>query len=150
MRLSTTDRRQYEALLGESSSPTGRPVVVVGEDLDAIVMPVRFGELVHTQLRLSMLDGPIVVGPDRDHLTFLTQPAATRYPLLPADLRPFRVWLVPSGGVVVLPSGDGAQTWRVPPALRTPPLIWSAVVGTARRVAASCATEWTVPDPRSA
>ncbi|MBP2330576.1 hypothetical protein JOF56_010961 [Kibdelosporangium banguiense] len=118
---------------------TGEAFASAGAGLDAIVMPAGFGGLVQKSLRMSMLDGPVIASPDRRGLVFLTQPANTSCPRVPPDLRPFGVWLVPAGHQVLLPqhlNGHPDWSWWVPPSPRRSLIIWSTVIGTARRVAA--------------
>jgi hypothetical protein len=118
---------------------TGEAFASAGAGLDAIVMPAGFGEMVQKSLEMSMLDGPVVASPDRRGLVFLTQPANTSCPHVPPDLGPFGVWLVPAGEPVLLPrslNGHPAWSWWVPPSPRRSLIIWSTVIGTARRVAA--------------
>jgi hypothetical protein len=108
--------------------------------LDAITMPSRFGMLVLTHLRTTMLAGPVIAGPGGRLLTFLTQPANVRCPVLPPDLRPAGVRLVPAGEDIVLPRDSGPGSWLVRPSPATPLAIWSVVIGAARRAAASGTT----------
>lgn len=118
---------------------TGESFASAGCGLDAIVMPAQFGETVQKSLEMSLLDGPVIASPDRRRLVFLTQPANTSCPHVPPDLGPFDVWLVPAGEPVPLPPGpDGRPPWSwwVPPSPRRSLMIWSTVIGTARRIAA--------------
>ena len=107
-------------------------------------MPVAFGVLVQAELEIMMLAGPGVADPREGLWTFLTQPANTRSPAVPADLLASGVRLIPTG--VVLPtSTDRSESVLVGRSTRTQPDlgIWSAVIGAARRVAyrlARCGT----------
>jgi hypothetical protein len=123
-------------LLREASQPrTSRPAVVAGRTVDAIAIPAGFAELVQAELGIMMLAGPVAATPEGSWV-FLTQPANTGSPAVPADLLPLGVRLVPAGTRVELPDASGRSgSWVTPPAPNRPPAIWSTVIGAARRVA---------------
>lgn len=99
------------------------PVLIAGENVDAISMPAAFGALVRAELEIMMLAGPVVADDDGSW-TFLTQRTDTRQPTVHTDLLPLGVRPVPAGTPV-------ATADR----LDHPPAIWWTVVGAARRVA---------------
>jgi hypothetical protein len=109
----------------------------VGFGFDAIEMPLPFAELVLTELGIAMLDGPVVADRMRRLATFLTLPTTIRR--LPADLDPFGVRPVPVGERLLLPGRAGHVRWLAPPS--RPLAVWTAVLGTARRVALHCDVE---------
>ncbi|HEV8559040.1 MAG TPA: hypothetical protein VGR06_21925 [Actinophytocola sp.] len=114
---------------------TRRPALVPGEGGDAIAMPAAFAELVQAELGIMMLAGPVVASPKEGSWTFLTQPANTRSPVVPADLLPLGIRLIPAGTQITLPP-NADRSWIAPPLPNRPPAIWSCVIGAARRVAA--------------
>jgi hypothetical protein len=119
------------------------PTLVAGEIVDAIAIPAAFAELVQTELRIMMLAGPVIAGPDGSW-TFLTQLANVRTPAVPADLLALGVRLVHPGTRVTLPEtavAAGVRSWVTPPAANREPAIWSCVIGAARRVAARSLAE---------
>jgi hypothetical protein len=109
----------------------------VGFGFDAVEMPLPFGELVLTELGIAMLDGPVVADRMRRLATFLTLPATTR--ALPADLQAIGVRAVPAGERLLLPGRAGHVRWLAPSS--RPLTVWTAVLGTARRVALHCDPE---------
>ncbi|HTI20316.1 MAG TPA: hypothetical protein VL652_04945 [Kutzneria sp.] len=111
----------------------------VGFGFDAVEMPLPFAELVLTELGIAMLDGPVVADRMRRLATFLTLPATTRR--LPADLQAIGVRAVPAGERLLLPGRAGHIRWLAPPS--RPLTVWTAVLGTARRVALHCDPVWT-------
>lgn len=145
-------RADYVELLGwpvRIDERGARLVVAAGEGLDAITMPASFGEQVLIGLRISIQAGPVLVGPERKRWAFLTQQANVRHPVVPQDLSSLDVRLVPAGSPIVLPAGIaalgtdvlGRASWIAPPSTRTRLSIWTAVIGTARRVAARIIAE---------
>jgi hypothetical protein len=104
------------------------PALVAGDGGDAITMPAAFGALVQAELEIMMLAGPVVADPADGSWTFLTRPANTRSPAVPADLLALGVRPIPAGTRVVLPTALVTASGH-------PPAIWSAVVGASRRVA---------------
>jgi hypothetical protein len=117
----TTLRRGYDQLTRPAPAAT-----TTGEPGDAITMPATFGALVLAELEIMMLAGPVVAD-DEGSWTFLTQPANTRTPAVPADLLALGVRLVPADARPAAPAsvaGAGSA-----------PAIWAAVIGASRRVA---------------
>jgi hypothetical protein len=141
----TTARTNYEELHGwpavvEVSSRCLK--LPVGQAVDAVRMPAALGELVQFQLQVMMLDGPVIAGPQSGWLTFLTEAATSAHPLLPPDLEPALVRLVPHGEHIVLPIAATTHRlrdvrWLNPPRPCRKPPGWSAVIGASRRVVAT-------------
>ncbi|OQO94578.1 hypothetical protein B1813_00195 [Saccharomonospora piscinae] len=133
-------RSRYIELLGwpiEIHIGSRSVIVPVGETLDSITMPPPLARAVQAELRITMLAGPVVTGPENDTWTFFTQPTATT--ALPPGLAELRVIPAARGHCVPLPQDlhcqDGCCWVETPgahPAL--PP--WPAVVATTRRVVA--------------
>lgn len=113
----------------ETGRGVGRPrgpvlaVLVAGEAVDAISVPAEFAEHVQAELEIMLLAGPVVA--EDGSWTFLTQPANTECPRVPADLLSLGVRLVPAGTRIALTTETADR----------PPAIWSTVIGAARRVA---------------
>ncbi|GLZ28212.1 hypothetical protein Lesp02_04020 [Lentzea sp. NBRC 105346] len=135
-------KAQYEELHGwRTSVDVGhqRLVLPVGEEMDAVTMPLRLAEAAAVHLRIAMLAGPMMAAPGGQWLTFLTAPATASRPDLPVELRRARVQLVPRGGQVVIPTsseaGHDLRVWRwvEPPQPRRALPPWPAVIAAARR-----------------
>lgn len=108
-----------------------RLAVVVGNGLDALIMPATLGQHVLDELRISMLAGPVISDPTRRWWTFLTLPAPRLK--ISAELPAQKIRLVPRGAPVILPAvtGDASTPqWIVEPCSGPP---WSVVVGATRR-----------------
>lgn len=134
-------RSDYEELLGwpvELQITARRLTIPAGRSFDAVFIPVRLGAPVQRQLRVVSQDGPVIAGPRRGWLTFLTKLSASAEPLLPTDLDHAGVSLVRRGKPVVLPaapeiSDAGEVRWFSPPRPRRMPA-WPVVLGVCRRV----------------
>jgi hypothetical protein len=111
----TLHRNHHDDLLGAA---------VTVEGGDAITMPAAFAALVQAELEVMMLAGLVVTDPGEGSWTFLTQPANTPAPAVPADLLALGVRLLPAGTRVALPATADR-----------PPALWSVVIGASRRVA---------------
>lgn len=116
-----------------------RLLVLLDEQLDAVVMPAGIGSLVLADLRIAMLAGPVFAA--EGEWTFLAAPAGEQ-PALAKDLHGTRVRLLPRGGYLELPGAGVDKTWVLAPASRPvlPPL--SAVLATARRAVARHPISW--------
>lgn len=141
----TTARTAYEELHGwpVSVEVSSRSLTLpTGQAVDAIGMPTALGELVQSQLHVMMLKGPVIAGPRRDWMTFLTEPSASTNPLLPPDLETAQVRLVPRGERIVLPTARATQRlrdvrWVDPPRPGRELPDWTVVIGATRRVVAT-------------
>jgi hypothetical protein len=123
-------RLSWSVLVDDESQ---RLLVLLDEQLDAVVMPAGIGSLVLTDLRIAMLAGPVFAS--EGDWTFLAAPAGDQ-PVLATDLRQTRVRLLPRGGYVELPGAGAKQTWVLAPAVRPVLSPLSAVLATARRAVA--------------
>jgi hypothetical protein len=115
-----------------------RLTVAVGDVLDSVTMPVAVGEKVLVQLRIAMLDGPVLASVGGERWTFLTTPEAPPMPVIPAELDAYGVRFTPRGAQVIIPgpgSGEGSPHWIEAPRARNALPPWPAVIATARRVA---------------
>jgi hypothetical protein len=120
-----------------------RILIPAGDVLDAITMPARLAQAVVAELRIEMLAGPVISQTSGQWWTFLTELTLAPQPGISIDLRGLRVNLVPYGNQIVLPNqiGDAATPlWSERPRRRHCLTPWSAIVGTARRVAARPST----------
>jgi hypothetical protein len=138
----------------------GRLVMLLGETLDAVVMPEPLARAVLTDLRIALLAGPVLADTTGQWWLFLTQPSANCQPI-PKDyaakdtpqLRCLEVHLLPGGSRVVVPREiDETKGWpwieRPRPLHQLPP--WRAVIATARRIGAQSPPTPSIPAPRRA
>ncbi|MEV4320029.1 hypothetical protein [Actinocrispum sp. NPDC049592] len=136
----------------------GRLVMRLGERLDAVVMPEPLGRGVLTDLRITLLAGPVLADTAGQWWLFLTQPSANCRPA-PKDyaddgasrLRCLEVHPLPAGSRVVVPreiDETKELPWiERPRALhRLPP--WRAVIATARRIGAQSPPAAAIPAQR--
>jgi hypothetical protein len=115
-----------------------RLTVTVGDVLDSVTMPAALGQQVLVQLRIAMLDGPVLASVGGERWTFLTTPEAPPVPAVPTELDAYGVCFTPRGALVVIPgpgSGEGSPHWIEAPRARNAQPPWPAVIATARRVA---------------
>jgi hypothetical protein len=125
-----TARTHYEERFGwpVSISIVERQLsITLGHTLDAITMPAPLGTLVHHQLGIAMLAGPVIANPDGTHWTFLTQPAP---PDLVADLPDVRH----AGTHTVIPTHGTGWRWIKEPGPKHVLPSAHAVVATTRRI----------------
>jgi hypothetical protein len=135
-------RARYEELLGWPVSVRvghRQLVAAMGQALDAVSMPVRLGAMVHGELRIAMLAGPVMADPDNKRWTFFTQPMTTIREDLIESLSVANVGLPPRGCHAVIPtdlgeSNDGSWRWveQPQPHRSLPP--WFAVIAVTRRL----------------
>jgi hypothetical protein len=119
-----------------------RLVMELGDRMDAVAMSKPLGRRVLTELRITMLAGPVLADATARWWMFLTQPAAG-IGWSVKQLRGLDVHPVPRGSRVVVPSEiSETPQWpwiERPRALhRLPP--WAAVIATVRRTTAQPAT----------
>jgi hypothetical protein len=135
----TAGCEQYHTVLGWPVTvdlPRDRLVLSVGGVVDAILMPVDFGQRVHAALQVAMLAGPVIAGPGPNWWTFLAEPA--KVPDLPDALRNRHVRMIPRGATVVVPCvpkpGASPRWVTAPGSGRSLPEFWT-VINAARRIA---------------
>ncbi len=136
-----SERIQYEEDFGWPVTvevERRRLAVAVGDVLDAVTMPVALGEKVLAELRIAMLNGPVLSSVGGERWTFLTTPEAPPRSVTPAELDAHGVRFTPRGALVIIPRpGSGAESppWIEAPRARRALPPWPAVTATARRVA---------------
>ncbi len=116
-----------------------RLAIGLGKVLDAVTMPAVLGALVHAQLGIAMLAGPVIGHTDGGRWTFLTQPVAPSDANVMASLAEQDVRYAGAGSFTVIPAGEADLCWRWIAEPRPHQLLPSpfAVVATVRRVCAA-------------
>ncbi len=117
----------------------GRPMIVTGSILGAVVMPPELGRKVLGTLDRSYT-APVVADPGERTWTFLVAPPSPATPVeVPVRryLAGHQVTVVPGGRQVLLPTTDSPLGWHwagepAPGVLRMPPR--SAVIGAVHQV----------------
>jgi hypothetical protein len=110
--------------------------VALGQTLDAITMPAGLGQLVHAQLGIAMLAGPVIAHPDDGRWTFLTQSATMVSGEIVDSLEGQQVRHAAAGAYTVIPTDAGNGGWRWISEPRPHQMLPSAyaVIATARRL----------------
>ncbi|HEX3784992.1 MAG TPA: hypothetical protein VHX38_35475 [Pseudonocardiaceae bacterium] len=134
-------RNEYEELLcwPVLLEVTNRRLIMpTGTTLDAVVMPAALGEKVLAELRIAMLDCPVIMEPDGSWI-FATDPVGAPHPAMPPELISAQVRTLPAGSQVVLPASPHlcgvGRSW-VTPCRRQSLAPWHAVIATGRRIIA--------------